>query len=63
MLQPYKIDMYVYAESQDDAARLEHALKAFVSGQRERGVAVTAQKLCALLAQWGNNPIITNFLH
>lgn len=62
MLQPYKIDMYVYAESQDEADKLAQALKAFVNQQRERGVAVTAQRLNALLCQWGNNPIITNFL-
>lgn len=62
MLKPYKIDMYVYAESQDEADKLEQTLKAFVNQQRERGVAVTAQRLNALLCQWGNNPIITNFL-
>lgn len=62
MLHPYKIDMYVYAESQDEADKLAQALKAFVNQQRERGVAVTAHRLNALLCQWGNNPIITNFL-
>lgn len=62
MLQPYKIDMYVYAESQDEADKLAQALKAFVNQQRERGVAVTAQKLCALLDKWGENILITNYL-
>ncbi len=62
MLQPYKIDMYVYAESKDEADRLQSAMKAFVNRQRERGVAVTAQRLNTLLDQWGSNPIISNFL-
>lgn len=62
MLQPYKITMYAYAETQDEADKLEQALKDFVNRQRERGAAVTAERLNALLAQWGNNPIITQFL-
>ncbi len=62
MLQPYKIDLYVYAESQAEADGLEDTLKGFVNRQRERGVAVTAQKLNALLRKWGDNFLITNFL-
>lgn len=62
MLQPYKIEMFVYAESQSEADAAAQALKAFVVRQRERGVAVTATKLKALLDRWGDNLIITNFL-
>lgn len=62
MLQPYKIDLFVYAESDSEALALEQALKRFVNGQRERGVAVTASKLNTLLDQYGSNPLITNFL-
>ena len=62
MLQPYKIDLFVYAESDNEALALEQALKRFVNEQRERGVAVTASKLNTLLDQYGSNPLITNFL-
>lgn len=62
MLQPYKIDLFVYTESDDEALALEQALKRFVNTQRERGVAVTASKLNTLLNQYGSNPLITNFL-
>ena len=62
MLQPYKIDMYVYAESKEDADKLEQALKDFVNRQRVRGVAVTAHKLNTLLDKWGENILITNYL-
>lgn len=62
MLQPYKIDLFVYAESDSEALALEQALKRFVNTQRERGVAVTAEKLNAMLKQYGDNILITNFL-
>ncbi len=62
MLQPYKIDMYVYAESKEEADKLEQALKDFVNRQRGRGVPVTAHKLNALLDKWGENILITNYL-
>lgn len=47
--------MYVYANSKEEADRLEQSLKDFVNRQRERGVAVTAEKLNALLNRWGNS--------
>ena len=62
MLQPYKIHLFVYAESDSEALALEQALKRFVNEQRERGVAVTARKLNTLLDRYGSNPLITNFL-
>lgn len=54
--------MYVYANSKEEADRLERSLKDFVNRQRERGVVVTAEKLNALLKQYGNNILISNFL-
>jgi hypothetical protein len=62
MLKPYKIDMYVYAMDEREARELERSLKDFVNRQRERGVAVTAEKLNAMLKQYGDNILITNFL-
>ena len=62
MLKPYKIDMYVYAVDERAARELEQSLKEFVNRQRERGVAVTAEKLNAILKQYGDNILITNFL-
>lgn len=62
MLKPYKIDMYVYAEDERAARELEQSLKDFVNRQRERGVAVTAEKLNAMLKLYGDNILITNFL-
>lgn len=47
--------MYVYANSKEEADKLEQSLKDFVNRQRERGVAVTAEKLNALLNRWGSS--------
>lgn len=62
MLQVYKLDMYVYAKSKEEADTLEQSLKDFVNRQRIRGVAVTADKLNSILKQYGDNKLITDFL-
>ncbi len=54
--------MYVYAGDEREARELERSLKDFVNRQRERGVAVTAEKLNAMIKQYGDNILITNFL-
>lgn len=55
MLQVYKLDMYVYTNSKEEADRLEQSLKDFVNRQRELGVVATAEKLNTLLNRWGNS--------
>lgn len=62
MLQPYKIDLYVYAENAEQATALQNALKAFVNEKREQGVAVTANVLNGALQRFKNNPLLFNFL-
>lgn len=62
MLQPYKIDLYVYAENAEQATSLQNALKAFVNEKREQGVAVTANVLNGALKRFKNNPLLFNFL-
>lgn len=62
MLNPYKIDLYVYAESEEETIALERKMKEFVNTQRLRGVAVTAKKLNEILDRYGNNNFVTNFL-
>ena len=54
--------MYVYSENERVARELEQSLKDFVNRQRERGVVLTAEKLNAMLKQYGDNILITNFL-
>lgn len=60
-MQPYKIDFYIYADSPTEAEDCKNAIRDFVSAQRDRGVAVTADKITKAVRQWGGNPLITNF--
>lgn len=61
-LQPYKINLHVYAESQAEASALEQELLTFVREKREQGVAVTASKLMRALDSFKNNIFVTNYL-
>lgn len=61
-MKPYKIEIYVYADSEEEKTALERKMKEFVNTQRLRGVAVTAKKLNEILDKYGNNNFVTNFL-
>ena len=61
-MQPYKIEMYVYADSQQEADRLQATLRAFVESKRNQGVAVTASSLTNAVERFGTHPLINNFL-
>ena len=61
-MQPYKIEMYVYADSQQEADKLQATLRAFVENKRNQGVAVTASSLTNAVEQFGTHPLINNFL-
>lgn len=61
-MKAYKIDMWVYAESQAEANALQIELLAFVQQKREQGIAVTAEKLIKALQSFKNNIYLTNYL-
>ena len=61
-MQPYKINLYVYADSPDEAQHLEDKLKDFVVAKREQGIAVSAKKLSKALDAFGNNPFLLTYL-
>ena len=60
-MQPYKIDLYVYAESEQQAEYLQDALKSFVIEKREQGIVVTASSLSYALNRFKNSSLILNF--
>lgn len=60
-MQPYKIDLYVYAESEQQAESLQEALKSFVIEKREQGIVVTASSLSYALNRFKNSSLILNF--
>ena len=54
--------MYVYADSQQEADKLQATLRAFVENKRNQGVAVTATSLTNAVERFGKHPLINNFL-
>ena len=48
-MEAYKISMFVYANSQDEANKLEKDLFNFVNEKREQGIAVSATKVSTAL--------------
>lgn len=61
-MKPFKIDMWVYAESQAEAEALQRELLAFVQQKREQGIAVTASRLLKALQTFKDNIFLTNYL-
>ena len=62
-LQVYEIKFKLYAESQADADALQTELLTFVRDKRERGIAVTANKLIRALQQFKTNIFVNNYLN
>lgn len=61
-MRPYKITLYVYAETPQEAEAAEKALYDFVKGKYERGVLVRAEKITEALRKYADNFFLTNFL-
>jgi L-asparaginase/Glu-tRNA(Gln) amidotransferase subunit D len=61
-MQPVKISFYVYAHSDDAAANLERALRAFVENHRQKGIAVTAERLTDALRTFADNYFVNQYL-
>jgi hypothetical protein len=61
-LQVYEIKFKLYAESQAEADALQAELLTFVREKREKGIAVTANKLIKALQQFSTNVFVNNYL-
>lgn len=61
-MQPYKIEIYIYAESEQEAQEVQQAAYDFVNENYQRGRLVTASKLKDLLIKYKNNFFVQNFL-
>lgn len=62
-LQVYEIKFKLYAKSQAEADALQAELLAFVRDKREKGIAVTANKLIRALQQFKTNIFVNNYLN
>lgn len=61
-MKPYKVEFYIYAESQEEVEQAQKAAHEFVRTQYNRGRIVSARKLAEALRKAQNNPIIGNIL-
>ena len=61
-MQPFKIEIYVYAESEEKALQVQQAAREFVKERYQKGVLVTADKLLNALVRFGNSMIVNQFL-
>lgn len=61
-MKPYKIGIYVYAQSEDEALQAQKAMIDFVKVKYDRGILVTADKIVSALSKFKDNVIVNQFL-
>ena len=61
-MKPYKVQFFLYAESQEEVDELERALFDFVNEKRNIGIAVSATKVCRALNSFKGNILMNNYL-
>ena len=61
-MQPYKIEIYVYAESEDEAKEAQQAAYDFVRENYEQGIIVTARKVKEALLKFKDNFFLKQYL-
>lgn len=61
-MEAYTVSIPIYARSEEEARQFARDFHAFVAEKREQGIAVTAEKFGRAMAQFKNNPFLTNYL-
>ena len=60
-MKPYKIQIYVYAENDQQAEQVAQSANAFVKKKYEHGILITADKLTAALNRFADNFIVNQY--
>ena len=60
-MEGYEVKFNLYAESQEDADEASKAIKDFVSGMAQKGIAVTAKKIACAVRRWGDNVFVNSY--
>ena len=60
-MKPFKIEIYVYADSEEKALEVQKAARDFVRERYQNGILVTADKLINALRKFGNSMIVNQF--
>lgn len=61
-MKAYKVEIYLYAESEQEAQEAAQAAYDFVKDSYNNGVLVTARKFTDIIRKWGNNPLVRSFI-
>ena len=60
-MKPFKIEIYVYADSEEKALEVQKAARDFVREKYQNGILVTADKIMNALRKFGNSMIVNQF--
>lgn len=61
-MKPFRVQFFLYAESQEEVDDLERALFDFINEKRNMGIAVSATKVCRALNSFKSNILVNNYL-
>lgn len=60
-MQPFKIEIYVYADNAEEALRVQQSAIKFVKDKYNSGVLITANKLTTALDKFKNSYIVNQY--
>lgn len=60
-MQPYKIEIYVYAESADEAAKVQRSAINFVKEKYNSGILIRADKLSNAIEKFKDSYIVNQY--
>ena len=61
-MQPYKIEIYVYADNEAEAKEAQQAAYDFVNENYQQGIIVTARKITDAMRKFKDNCFLKQFL-
>lgn len=61
IMKPYKIEIYVYAENVEEAAKVQQSAINFVKNKYNKGILVTANKLSEALDKFKDSFMVNQF--
>lgn len=60
-MQPFKIEIYVYAENADEAAKVQHSAINFVKEKYRSGILITADKLSNAIEKFKDSYMVNQY--
>ena len=62
-MQPYKIEIFIYAESQEEALQAQQKAIQFVKNKYQSGTLITARKVIAALDKFKDSFIVNQYFN